>query len=215
MTVDPCPRAGLHSLQLADVADVEGAVWALTEAFDRYPWTRWTVPERDHAQRLRGLFHISVSQIGLPFGDVWISRCEATGEIVGTAVAVRPDRVVPPELWQRLAAAEEELMGERLSAAMDAEAACEPMRPAEPHVVLATIGVRRDHQRRGLATALLRQVVSTACSLEVPTYLETSSDVNVEFYQRSGFSIVGSVQVPNGGPTVWGMLRPPRRTISA
>ena len=96
----------------------------------------------------------------------------------------------------------------RSPAVFEAEAACEQLRPAQPHVVLATLGVRRDHQRRGIATALLREVVRSAASLGLPTYLETSSATNVNLYQRSGFSITGVVHIPGGGPAVWGMARP-------
>lgn len=208
MTVKACPPEGLHEVVPAGAADIDDVVSALSEAFDGYPWTSWTVSARDHLRRLRGLFRVTVSQIGMPHGEVWIGRCAHTEETVGAAVALRPDREVPGAVWQRVASVEEELMGERLAAAREAEACCEPLRPAGPHVVLATVGVRRDHQRRGIATALLGQVARTADAMGVPTYLETSSAANVALYERLGFSVSGSVQVPGGGPTVWAMVRP-------
>jgi GNAT superfamily N-acetyltransferase len=209
MTIAPCLPGELHPVHPADVTDAEGVVSALADAFDGYPWTTWTVPEHDHARRLRGLFRATVSEIGLPFGEVWVSRCAATDEVAGAAVALRPDREVPAAVWRRVSSAEEELMGERTAAAHDAEAACQPLRPPAPHLVLATVGVRREHQRRGVATALLKELTRLADVLGVPAYLETSTASNVAFYQRSGFAVSGCVQVPDGGPTVWAMRRAP------
>ena len=203
----PCPRETSHPVETGHTAHVEDAVSALADAFDGYAWTSWTVPAHDHAQRLRGLFRVTISEVGLPFGEVWVSRCPATRDVVGAAVALRPDREVPDEVWHRVAPVEEALMGDRLPAAQAAEAACRPLRPSEPHLVLATIGVRRDHQRRGVASALLHEVVSLADSLGVPTYLETSSAANLALYARAGFSVLDAVSVPNGGPPVWGMTR--------
>jgi len=209
MTVDSCPPDERHRVQLAEAADIDGVAAALVGAFDGYAWTSWTVPPRDHTRRLHGLFHVTVSEIGLPHGNVWISRCPLTDEIVGAAVALQSDREVPVDVWQRVAAVEEDLMAERLTAAREAEVTCQKLRPAGPHVVLATLGVRRDHQRRGIATALLREVVRAADSWGVPTHLQTSSATNLTLYQQSGFSTSGEVQIPGGGPIVWGMARPP------
>jgi ribosomal protein S18 acetylase RimI-like enzyme len=208
VTVDVCAAETSHPVIRAHRPEIEGAVSALADAFDGYPWTTWTVPAQDHAQRLRSLFRVTITEIGLPYGEVWITRCPLTSGVVGTAVALRPDREVPAETRQRVATVESELMADRLTAALEADAACRRLRPSEPHVVLATLGVRRDHQGRGVATALLTRVLNLSHGMRVPIYLETSSSANVALYRRYGFSVLSSLSIAGGGPRVWGMVRP-------
>lgn len=43
----------------------------------------------------------------------------------------------------------------------------------------------------------------------VPCYLETVNEKNVPFYQKHGFVVKFSGQVPQGGPHFWAMVRPP------
>jgi len=110
-------------------------------------------------------------------------------------------------VWRALAPEEERLLGDRLDASEEAEALCRPLRPSEPHVVVATLGVRPDHRRRGIATRLMSPVLAAASTLGVPVYLETSSEENVALYTGIGFETTGRIDVPGGGPTVWGMRR--------
>jgi hypothetical protein len=43
-----------------------------------------------------------------------------------------------------------------------------------------------------------------------PAYLESSKHANIAYYQRFGFDVTGEIVVPDGGPTLWPMWRPPR-----
>jgi GNAT superfamily N-acetyltransferase len=198
-----------HRVDAATERDVPGAVAALTAAFEGYAWTRWIVPEHDHARRLADLFELTVARVGLPFGDVTVATCPGRGEVVGAAVVLRPDRPVPGEVWAALAPAEQELLGDRLAAADDAEALCAGLRPTEPHLTVGTIGVRPDHQGRGIATRLLGPALRTAHELGAPVYLETSSLGNLAMYRRLGFEVTGEVRVAPDGPMVWAMRHEP------
>lgn len=196
-----------HRVEPATAEDSAGIVRALTGAFADYPWTSWIVPAESHEARLSDLFALTVSQVGLPFGHVWVVRCPTSSEVAGAVVALRPDQEIPDDVGARLATRERELMGDRLAAAEAAEAACAPLRPTDPHVTVATIGVHPSHQRRGLATALMNPVLHLADDLALPTYLETSSPANLAFYRRHGFATTGEVTVADGGPVVWAMAR--------
>lgn len=75
------------------------------------------------------------------------------GPLPATEHSVGP---VPDAVWAATAPVEQDLLGNRLAAADEAEALCAPLRPPEPHLTVATIGVRPDHQGRGIAKALIR-----------------------------------------------------------
>ncbi|MFE0591017.1 GNAT family N-acetyltransferase [Micromonospora echinospora] len=186
------------------------AASVLADAFDGYPWTAWTVAADRHRERLEAMFAQTVDAVGLPYGDVW-GVVGSDGRPVAVAVWLRPDRPVPDEVWAGVAARDAELAGDRHPAMLAADAACAQLRSTEPAFLLATVGVRRTHQGRGLGSRVLRPGLAKADHAHLPAVLETSSTQNVRFYQRLGFSVTGQAQVPGGGPRVWAMRRPASR----
>lgn len=106
-----------------------------------------------------------------------------------------------------MAPAEEALLGHRAEASAEADQATQRLRPVEPHYTIATIGVVSHHLRRGLAEALLELVLAAAAEQALPAYMETSSVSNVRLYERFGFTVHDAVELPDGGPTVWGISR--------
>jgi hypothetical protein len=43
----------------------------------------------------------------------------------------------------------------------------------------------------------------------LPTYIEASSERSAALYERHGFVHMGVLELPEGGPPVWLMRRPP------
>ena len=82
--------------------------------------------------------------------------------------------------------------------------------PEEPHWYLAILGTEPDAQGRGIGSALLRPVLEDCDRNEVPAYLESSKEANLDFYGRHGFRVTGELTLPDG-PTIWPMWREPRR----
>jgi len=41
----------------------------------------------------------------------------------------------------------------------------------------------------------------------VPAYLESSNGLNLPFYERNGFCVVGELRALGQGPTIWRMWR--------
>lgn len=78
-----------------------------------------------------------------------------------------------------------------------------------PHYYLEVIGVHPDHQGMGLGSRLMAPMLARADSERLPCYLETQTESNVAFYQKRGFEVVEVMDLPNGGPRGWLMLRPP------
>ncbi|SCL43957.1 Acetyltransferase (GNAT) family protein [Micromonospora citrea] len=191
-----------------------GAADVLADAFDGYPWTAWTVAADRHRERLAAMFAGTVEAVGLPYGDVW-AAVGPDGRPAAVAVWLRPDRPVPDEVWAGVAARDAELAGDRHVAMSAADAACAPLRSPEPAFLLATVGVRRADQGRGLGGRVLLPGLAEADRAGLPAVLETSSEGNVRFYRRLGFAVTGQVRVPDGGPRVWAMRRPAGRAAAA
>jgi GNAT superfamily N-acetyltransferase len=192
----------------AQPGDVPAAADVLADAFADYPWTRWTVDPDAHGQRLTGLFRLDLGTIALPYGHVDIGT---TPEGPATVAVWLPSAAVPEDVWAEVGAASVELAGSRAAAAAAAEAVLAPHRPTEAHVLLASVGVVRSQQGRGLGTAALAPGLDRADRNGSPVCLETSAEANVRFYRRLGFTVTGVVDLPDGGPRTWLMRRERRR----
>ncbi len=89
-------------------------------------------------------------------------------------------------------------------------AAFEPHVPAGPHWYLGVLAVHPDHHRRGHG----RRIASVGCTRAdddgLPCFLETATPGNLPFYEGLGFRVTHEVDdLPDAGPLVWLMTRPP------
>jgi len=80
----------------------------------------------------------------------------------------------------------------------------------EPHWYLAIVAVDPELQGRGLGSALVKEGLMQADQAHCPSYLETSEQRNLAFYERQGFVVVETVILGDGGPPAWAMRREPR-----
>ena len=82
----------------------------------------------------------------------------------------------------------------------------------DPHWSLDGLAVDPRYQRLGYGAVLIRDGLRRADSDQVPTYLETNSARNAEFYRKFGFDVIEQVAEdypPMRIPT-WRMTRPPQ-----
>ena len=85
--------------------------------------------------------------------------------------------------------------------------------PTYPHWNLETLGIRREAQGRGIGSRLIAPGLARADHSGLPCYLTTAKHANVGFYERFGFIVVNdALPLVPGGPTHWGMRRPPATT---
>lgn len=82
--------------------------------------------------------------------------------------------------------------------------------PEEPHWYLAVIGSDPAVRGGGFGAALMRSRLDRCDAEGAPAYLESSNIDNVPYYHRFGFEVTGEIVIPDGGPTLWCMWRPPR-----
>lgn len=74
------------------------------------------------------------------------------------------------------------------------------------HMYLWFLGVDPAAQGTGVGRALLADLHARADARGVPTYLETGTMDNVPWYGSAGYSVVGEMTLPHGGP-LWRMER--------
>ncbi|MFE0378913.1 GNAT family N-acetyltransferase [Streptomyces inhibens] len=181
----------------------------LARAFDDDPMMRWFFP--DDATREAGLGRYFTTIFTRQY--VHHGVCEHTK--AAAAFWVPPgaqDKAVPDaETIQELA----EILGDRAQLFQQAVAAAAGHGPQEPHWYLAVVGADPAAQGQGHGAALLRSGLAKADTAGLPAYLESSKPSNLPFYEHFGFTVLGEVQLPGGGPTLWSMRREPRRPADA
>jgi GNAT superfamily N-acetyltransferase len=196
--------------RLATADDVPRLAGALADAFIDDPVYTWLLPGGLRRQpRLRALFAAEMEQYVLPNGgSVWTtSGCDG-------AVAE-----LPPGAWEmpKSFTGKEALrwvraFGMRLPRAMRVQRAMEQRHLREPHFYVRLVGVRTALQGRGVGSALMQPTLQRADSAGLPAYIEASSERSAALYERLGFVHLDVVELPEGGPPVWLMRRPPAGT---
>lgn len=177
-------------VQHAQSADLAAAADTLTAAFEHYPWTRYVLPEDEYLGRLRALQHLYLGY-ACEHGIVAVA-----GDIEGVIALLPPDAPYPS-----LAMVEEvvALHGDRIDRLEQAP-------PPEGAWRLETLGVRPEHQGRGIASALIHFALLEVRALGGRAVaLDTSDPRNVRLYERHGFQV--TAQADSGdGPPVWKMV---------
>ncbi len=97
----------------------------------------------------------------------------------------------------------------RFPRAIRVQRAMEKRHPREPHFYVRTVGVRTALQGQGVGPMLMQPTLERADSAGLPTYIEASSERSAALYERLGFLHMGVFELPEGGPPVWPMRRPP------
>ena len=186
---------------LPDVVDV------LCDAFRTYPVMRFVLDEEvPDPSRLRTLTHLFCSYRVHRDEPMW--GVHVDGRLVATATVRLEDRTTPPEMDALRDATWAELGAEARARYAAYGKATAPFEVDEPNIHLSMIGVRRDHQRRGLSRVLLDAVhrYSESSENSCGVTLATEEAANVGFYEHVGYSQVGYARVAEGLET-WGFYR--------
>ena len=191
----------------ATADDVPRLSRALADAFVSDPVYTWMLPGRLRVKpRLRTMFAAEMELYVLRNGGtVW-----TTSEYDGAVCEL------PPGAWElpKSTTGKEALrwlraFGRRLPLAIRVQRAMEARHPHEPHFYVRIVGVRTSRQGQGIGSALMRPTLQRADSAGVPTYIEASTQRSAALYERLGFMHIDVLELPDGGPPVWLMRRPP------
>ena len=180
---------------------------ALADAFINDPVYRWLLPGGRRLQaRLGTMFSAELEQYVLRNGGtVW------TTSAFDGAVAE-----LPPGAWEmpmsftgKEALKWMRAFGRRLALAGRVQHAMQERHLGEPHFYVRVVGVRTALQGQGVGSALMQPTMERADSAGLATYIEASSERSAALYERLGFVHMDVLELPESGPPVWRMRRPP------
>ncbi len=187
----------------ASTRDVTALCTQLALAFCEDPVAIWLFPNREkRIRQLETFFDIQVRHGYLPRG--WIATSD---DHLGCAMWIS-SWAQPLSLYHRINHLRIFLlMGSQSSKARQLTRTLALAHPREPHLYLGTIGTGPAFQGHGYASALLCELTRQADERSVGVYLECSTEKNVGFYERRGFSVRDKIEIPFDGPPLWLMWR--------
>ena len=193
--------------------DVPALTGVLSRAFSNDPPMSWSFrDESTRVQRLATMFGAALPSLFLPAGHVW-----TTGDLGGVAVWQPPGQWRTPDekVGELLEAYSGELLPEELDRFLTFLGMIEDQHPDDPeHWYLEVLAADLERQGQGIGSACMRPVLERADADGTPCYLESSNLKNVPLYERNGFRVTGTVDLPEDGPSLWLMWRDPQPASS-
>jgi len=98
----------------------------------------------------------------------------------------------------------------RVFKVMKRECFIEKHHPKTAFLYLWFLGVKKEHQGKGLGSELLDLIIQKSEASNKPIYLETSMSENVRLYERFGFKIYKTWNSNEAAFTTWFMRRFPQ-----
>jgi GNAT superfamily N-acetyltransferase len=190
--------------------DVRSLSRVLGRAFFDDPVMMWMLP--DDARRAKALPRVFGAMTRHHFlaGDA-VEVASRAGQVGAAALWD------PPGRWKQTPREEFRMMpsfllamGRHVGRGQGIAELMKKHHPEEPHWYLAVIGSDPDVRGGGFGQALMRSRLDRCDAEGAPAYLESTKESNVPYYMRFGFDVSGDITIPDGGPTMWQMWRPPR-----
>jgi RimJ/RimL family protein N-acetyltransferase len=202
---------GMPEVRPADPGEVSSLSAALAQAFANEDLVNWMLPQRTRrSARRRLMFTLELQTYVLPGGGLVFTADDGNGALVGGCLALPPGRWQTPNAVDgRTAVRWLRTLGTRLPRAIRIQRAMHEHHPTEPHYYIRWVGVRPALQGHGLGSELMRPIVERCDSDGLPAYIEASSERSAALYERLGFVHQGILHLPDGGPPLWPMRRPP------
>jgi ribosomal protein S18 acetylase RimI-like enzyme len=164
----------------------------LTDAFIDNKSVNFVVKQDSRKRnRIQGLMKYSF-KVCQDFGEVWISDDQQA-----CAMLLFPDkkRTTLSGILHDIDLAFSVIGITRVSAVMKRETLIKSNHPPEPFCHLWFIGVDTQHQHSGKGSRLLQSIINLCHDRNQSIYLETSMEVNLNWYKKFGFEIYETIDL--------------------
>ena len=190
----------------AIASDLEMAISCLTVAFDGDPVLNWMLRADSSREGAFQVFFRTLFELALPHGEILVAN-----EGAGFALWYPPGKSRISLLKQIILLPRMVQAGglRRLGRILKVLAAFEREHPKEENFYLSAIGTHPEQQRKGIGSRLLRPVLEHCDREGLGAYLENTSEENLVFYRRHGFTVREKIEVGKGAPVIYGMWRSP------
>jgi ribosomal protein S18 acetylase RimI-like enzyme len=194
-------------------SDKKSAAEVFARSFFEYPMITFYWPDKDRRKRYLEWYLGCVLNYGFRYGEVystpgiagiaiWLSPGQThltTRRYIRAGFLLAPLRMGINHYFTQTTRNEELVMQVH-----------EEIMPGA-HWYLWAIAVDPDRQGQGIGTILMQPGLEHADAQQLPCYLETHDEKNLPFYQKQGFDMVRSEQVPGSELRFWCFVREPRR----
>ena len=189
---------------------VEQAAMVMARAFFDDPFFTFVLPDTGRRGRILPWLYEKTIRYGQRYGKVF-----TTPALEGIALWLGPERstiewmrTIMTGLWLLpLKLSRGELQRSlRLSKIADQ---LQEQSVSGRHWYLLGLGVEPSRQGRGVGGALLQPVLAQADRENLVCFLDTNNEMNIAFYERYGFGVVGHRQASPLSPHTWSMRREP------
>lgn len=206
----PASHAG--EIREADAHDVEGLTEMLVDAFRDDPFFRWLVPlGSTHERRLSHLFTWFLRR-ALENGTILVAE-RLSGAVL----------IMPPDRWklgirQQLAEVRLGIQAfglARLIPRVVQIDALERRAPPDEHFYIPLLATSPDMRGQGIGSSLLQRALGLSDAAKSPTYLENTSEANIDFYRHFGFEVLEVFDIARKAPPMWLMIRKPGAEMTA
>ncbi len=201
------PAVEHPGLRRATAGDVSRLAGVLADAFIHDPLYTWMLPGSLRLKpRLRTMFTAEMEQYVLPNGGtVW-----TTSRYDGAVCELPPGAwEMPMSMTGKEALRWVRALGTRFLLAGRVQRVMEARHLREPHYYVRIVGVRTARQGQGVGSALMQPTLQQADTAGLPAYIEASTKRSAALYERLGFVHMDVLELPEGGPPLWLMRRPP------
>jgi GNAT superfamily N-acetyltransferase len=186
--------------------DIDAVAAASARAFYDDPMQVWALPDdTTRLTKLESMFALQTRIASLPMGECYTDDSRSVA-----CFWAPPNRWQPPPDVVADLGPLQEILAEGLPRFVSAMHAMHAVHPEAPHWYLQGLGTDPPRQGEGLASAVLEPVLARCDETAMPSYLESTKERNVAFYERHGFEVVGVIDLPDGGPRLWAMWREPQ-----
>jgi ribosomal protein S18 acetylase RimI-like enzyme len=188
-------------VRVADETDAAEAGHILAEGFGDDPTLSWVFRDPDRRTKLNTFFDYLVREALIPLGATYLVQASC-------AAWTPPD----PPSWSAERSERFSTLLRAVCSGLDLErlavleAAMQAHQPDGQFWYLSSIATVPAARGQGLGTELLQASLQIVDQAHLPAYLESTNRRNVSLYQRHGFMVTGSIELPDG-PTLTRMWR--------